>query len=163
MVLDADALNIISENPRILSRRSSKECILTPHIGEFSRLTGVGSAEIARKRISLASEFAKKFKLTLVLKGAPTIVASDDGSVYLNPTGNPGMATAGSGDVLTGMIGGLWAQGMGRVEAACAAVYIHGLAGDLARIEFGERGLLAGDILQYLPSAIEQVEESSAA
>src|SRR6185436_223572 len=82
LVLDADALNIIAENPRLLARRRSKECILTPHMGEFSRLTGVDSAEIARKRISMASEFAKKYEVTLVLKGAPTIIASDDGSVF---------------------------------------------------------------------------------
>jgi NAD(P)H-hydrate epimerase len=157
LVLDADALNIIAGNPRLLLRRRSQECILTPHIGEFSRLTGVAAAEIAGKRITLASEFARKYRLTLVLKGSPTIIASEEGGIFLNPTGNPGMATAGSGDVLTGMIAGLWAQGMGRVEAACSAVYLHGLAGDLARGEFGERGLMAGDIEHKIPAALARV------
>jgi NAD(P)H-hydrate epimerase len=163
LVLDADALNIIAENPRLLLQRRSKECILTPHVGEFSRLTGISAAGISTGRISLASDFAKKYKLTLVLKGSPTIVASEDGSIFLNPTGNPGMATAGAGDVLTGMIAGLWAQGMGRVEAACAAVYLHGLAGDIARDEFGSRGIMAGDIEQKIPAAFSRVSGGVAA
>ena len=98
-----------------------------------------------------------------MLKGAPTVIAAENGSVFLNSTGNPGMATAGSGDVLAGMIGGLWAQGMPRLQAACAAVYLHGLAGDFARSAFGERSMMASDIFEQIPRAIREVESGISA
>jgi NAD(P)H-hydrate epimerase len=101
---------------------------------------------------------AKRIGVTIVLKGAPTIIASKDGSAILNSTGNPGMATAGTGDVLSGIIAGLWAQRMSDTEAAWAGVYLHGLSGDTIAKKIGERSLVANDIIEYLPSALQSVE-----
>lgn len=157
-VIDADGLNALSENPRILRRHRSKDIILTPHTGELSRLTQVPSAEIERNRVGIARDFARKFALTVVLKGSPTVTACEDGKAYVNPTGNPGMATAGTGDVLTGAIAGLWGQGMDRTAAAFCGVYLHGRAGDIARGRLGEKSLLAADLLELLPQAILEAE-----
>ncbi|MBI1805347.1 MAG: NAD(P)H-hydrate dehydratase [Ignavibacteria bacterium] len=158
ILVDADGLNALAENNSILKKHKSKNVIITPHTGELSRLTGIPSAEIDRNRVTVARDVARQFKLTLVLKGAPTVTATPRGNVFVNSTGNPGMATAGSGDVLTGIIAGLWGQGMNLHEAAYAGVYVHGLAGDNARVQFGEKGLLAMDIHDYLPKAFQQLE-----
>lgn len=162
-VIDADGLNALAKDISIL-----KECkaplILTPHIGELSRLNGVPIPEIEKDKIKHALEFARGYNCVLVLKGAPTIISEPSGQTYVNPTGNAGMATAGSGDVLTGIIVGLLAQKLmlqkGEdthkiiLDSALAGVYIHGLTGDLAKEEMGEMGLIAGDMMDMIPEAL---------
>ncbi len=167
MVIDADGLNAIAKDSSILNQ-SKAPLILTPHIGELSRLTSVPIEEIAKNRIRYASESAKKFNCVLVFKGAPTIIGEPEGEIYVNPTGNAGMATAGSGDVLTGIIIGLLAQMIllkkqdikkSMLESALAGVYIHGLCGDLAKEEKGEMGMIAGDMMEKLPEVLKQLVE----
>ncbi len=153
VVVDADGLNALVGAVDILKQRRH-ETILTPHLGEFARLTGSEIDAIAADPLVAASDFATALGVILVLKGAPTVIALPDGRTVVNPSGNPGMATAGSGDVLAGAIAGFTAQGLGGADAACIGVYFHGKAGDLARDELGEWGLLAGDIARALPRAI---------
>jgi NAD(P)H-hydrate epimerase len=150
LVIDADGLNILSENKDWLDKLPENS-ILTPHPGEFRRLVGesVGSYERIQKQL----EFAQKYKVVIVLKGAFTSVASPKGKLYFNSTGNPGMATAGSGDTLTGIILGLLTQGFASENAAVFGVYLHGLAADLAVQEISENALIAGDIIDYLGKA----------
>lgn len=165
MVIDADGLNAIAKDCSILNQAKAP-LILTPHIGELSRLIDVTIEEIAKDRIKYARESAKKFNCVLVFKGAPTIIGEPKGQVYVNPTGNAGMATAGSGDVLTGVIVGLLAQMIflkkqdikkTMLESALAGVYIHGLCGDLARDEKGEMGVIAGDMMEKLPEVLKHL------
>jgi NAD(P)H-hydrate epimerase len=157
-LIDADGLNAIASlGPRIL-RKSKADILLTPHAGEFSRLTGAPTAEIESHRIDAARAFARTFGVGVVLKGVPTATAARNGDVFLNPTGNPGMATAGSGDVLAGLMAGCWAQGMTMIESAWAGAYLHGLSGDSASEKIGERSLIAGDLIDFLPEAIRRVE-----
>lgn len=151
-VLDADGLNAFVGHTDLL-RDASVPLVLTPHPGEFSRLTGLSQQRIGEDPIGVATEFAVDLGLTVVLKGAPTVVASADGRTFVNSSGNAGMATGGTGDVLTGLLAGLLAQGLDPVRAACAAVYLHGLAGDLASEWIGEAGLLAGEVLAHVPEA----------
>ncbi len=146
LLIDADALFALGGHLDLLLRRDI-EIILTPHVGEFSRLVAQSKEEIETKRISIAQTFAVEFGVTLVLKGAPTVVATKEGKVFINPTGNPGMATAGSGDVLSGIIAGFAAQGCSAEHAACAGVYLHGRAGDHAKERVGEYGLIATDLI----------------
>lgn len=157
LVLDADGLSVCAGRMELL-RDYPGEMVLTPHPGELSRLTGLSTVEISQNRIVIAREKASEWGKVLVLKGGPTIVALPDGQVFLNSTGNAGMATAGSGDVLTGIIAGLMAQGLDAENAAITGVYLHGFAGDLARIEKGEMGLIAGDILEQISYAIKMVQ-----
>lgn len=152
MVLDADALNCIDDTPAIL-RSASTDIIVTPHPGEMGRLTGKTAQEVNEARVETAMTFAEKFEVITVLKGAGTIIAAPDGRVLENHTGNCGMATGGSGDVLAGVTGALLSQGAEPFEAAAAAVYLHGLAGDLAAREKGKISLLPTDIIDYLPQA----------
>jgi NAD(P)H-hydrate epimerase len=156
IVLDADALNSLAHRLDILNLLKTT-AVLTPHIGEMARLTNMSIEDIQRDKIQVAMEFAKKWKVILILKGARTVVASPEGKLFINITGNPGMATAGSGDVLTGIITGFLAQGIQPLEAALAAVYIHGTAGDRAANRIGEYGLMAGDIIRELPYAIKEI------
>jgi hydroxyethylthiazole kinase-like uncharacterized protein yjeF len=158
ILIDADALTAIASAGVNRLRMLKAESILTPHVGEFSRLTKVPSKEIEAQRVEVARGFSRKYGVTLVLKGVPTATSAMDGKVYLNATGNPGMATAGSGDVLSGVIAGLWAQGMSAREAAYAGVYLHGLSGDLAREKFGERSIVATDLIESLSEAFHSVE-----
>ncbi len=158
MVLDADALNILARNPGYLSRLPQGS-IITPHPGEFVRLTGVGGTRL--ESIERAARLAKENNICVVLKGAYTVVVAPDGNLHFNTTGNPGMATGGSGDVLTGIILALLAQGYSAVAAARLGVYVHGLAGDLAAAAKGEISLVAGDIVEYLPAAFKSVTERS--
>lgn len=158
MLIDADGLNALAEDISALKRHRSKEVIITPHTGELSRLTGISSEEIELNRVEIARQTARQFKLTLVLKGAPTVTASENGKIFINSTGNPGMATAGTGDVLSGIIGGLWGQGMERTGAAYAGVFVHGRAGDRAKETFGEKSMLAMDIHQLLPETLMEIE-----
>jgi NAD(P)H-hydrate epimerase len=157
-IVDADALNAISKDTTKFPKQGTK-FVLTPHPKELSRLMQNTVEEIQKDRISAARQAATRFGCTVVLKGSRTIVASHDGTIYINPTGNPGMATAGSGDVLSGIVGGFLAQGMQPFEAAIAAVYIHGLAGDIAAMELGEAGVIAGDICHAVPIAIANLRE----
>lgn len=154
MVIDADGLNILAAHPELLDELP-EETILTPHPGEFFRL--VGESENSFQAIRKQIDFSKKYNCVVVLKGAYTSVVAPDGSIYFNPTGNPGMATAGSGDVLTGIILGLLAQGLTPVDAALVGVYVHGLAGDLAANEKSEYSLIAGDIVEFLGKALTVV------
>lgn len=156
-VLDADALNALAGRAALLA-----ECaippILTPHPGEMARLVTESSAQsVNEDRIGTATRFAQAHRCYLVLKGARTVIAGPDGMVAICPTGNPGMATAGTGDVLTGMITGLLAQGVASWEAACAATYVHGLAGDLAAETIGQTSLIARDIIDYIPYALTNI------
>ena len=153
-VIDADGLNIVASRPDIL-RRLAGPAVLTPHPGEFARLVGRSSAEVLRHRLELAPEFAVKHGVIVVLKGYRTLVAAPDGRVFVNPTGNPGMATGGTGDVLGGMIASQVIQEKDLVGAVLSAVYAHGLAGDIAAERMGEKSLVAGDIIRYLPAALK--------
>ena len=153
LVLDADGLNAFAGSVDILGGRTAPT-ILTPHLGEFARLAKVEKVDIAADPVAAASGFAATYQVVVVLKGAPTVIATPDGRTVVNPTGNPGMATAGSGDALAGVIAGFVAQGLGCAEAAQLGVYVHGRAGDIARDELGEWGLLAGDIAAAVPRAI---------
>ena len=151
LVLDADALNVLGADA--LVRREG--IIVTPHPGEMSRLTGIATADIQAERLAVARDYAKARSVTVVLKGRRTVIAFPDGQVVINPTGGPAMATGGSGDILTGLIAGLLAQFPHRAgEAVLAAVWLHGRAGDLGARRFGEKPLIATDILQFLPEAI---------
>ncbi|HZF41117.1 MAG TPA: NAD(P)H-hydrate dehydratase, partial [Blastocatellia bacterium] len=157
MVIDADGLNALAPWPEDLKGWDEAPIIVTPHPGEMARLTGWTNAEIVAGRIEVAREFATKHQIITVLKGSRTIIASPDGEVYVNPTGNAGMATAGSGDVLTGLVAGLLAQRPSEpLEATVAAVYLHGLAGDLAANKLGMRPLVASDIIANLSEAMLQ-------
>ncbi len=156
-VLDADALNIIARNTQILKEHRGP-LVISPHAGEFSRLTGKSIAQINENRFEMAAEFAAEYNLVLVLKGAPTLTALPSGDIHINYSGNDGMATAGSGDVLTGLIGGFLAQGMPADGAAILANYVHGLAGDIAVADIGGRGLIAGDIMSMVPQALVELE-----
>jgi len=158
LVIDADALNILAENKTWLEKLPEKS-ILTPHPGEFKRL--VGETENSYIRIQKQIEFSKKYKVIVVLKGAFTSVSTPDGKLYFNSTGNPGMATAGSGDVLTGIILGLLAQGISSENAALAGVYMHGLSGDLAVLQNSEFSLVAGDIVKFLGKAFLSLKSGS--
>lgn len=157
-VIDADGLNALAGSTEIL-KKVRAPLVLTPHPGEMGRLMGISSADVQKDRIGVATGFARKYNVTLVLKGAGTVIAAPNGDVFINSTGNPGMATGGTGDVLTGMIGGFLAQGHGATQAACLAVYLHGLAGDLAAKEKGEAGMIAGDLIEKIPEAIKEVIE----
>jgi NAD(P)H-hydrate epimerase len=159
MVLDADGLNAVAETPDVLEQHAGP-LILTPHPGEFARLLHTESAKVQANRRDLAGEFAARHKLVLVLKGHRTIV-TDGQRLFENTTGNPGMATAGSGDVLTGSLAALLGQGLAPFDAAQLAVHVHGLAGDLAKIDLGEVGMIASDLLQLLPRAFLQLKSKN--
>lgn len=155
LVLDADALNVIAER-NYLKEIFQPGTILTPHPGEFKRLVGVWENDL--DKLKKQSLFAVRHKVVLVLKGANTSIATPDGKIYFNSTGNPGMAKGGSGDVLTGVIGSLLAQGYEPKWAAIIGVYIHGLAGDEAAKHMGQTGITARDIVRYLPTAFSAFE-----
>lgn len=171
IVLDADGLNAFEGNAKDLDRKvhrggtknAKKTLVLTPHPGEMARLTGLTTAQIQRDRVNVARKFAQEHGLILVLKGDRTVVAGRDGEIWINPTGNPGMATGGTGDILTGIVAGLIAQNPNRViEAVIGAVYLHGLAGDIAREHVGEQPLVATDLIKTLADAIRQIRAASA-
>lgn len=162
LVLDADALNALSMEPSVLSETDAA-VIITPHPGEMARLLGITVRAVQEDRIATARAFAKKYKVITVLKGAGTVTAMPNGSVYVNSTGNPGMATGGSGDVLTGIIAALAAQGIDPAEAAIAGVWLHGRAGDRAAVKYGEMSMIAGDIISELPGAIIELSDGEKA
>ncbi len=148
-VIDADGINTLSRRIDIL-KESKKEVILTPHPGEMARLLNLSVKEIEQNRVNIARDFAKKYDCVLVLKGANTIIASPQGEIFFNMTGNPGMATGGSGDVLSGIMVSLLAQGYSAIDAAKYAVYLHGEAGDKAKVKKGERAMLPSDMIEEL-------------
>jgi NAD(P)H-hydrate epimerase len=158
LVLDADALNIIARNREML-KLIPPQTILTPHPGEFRRLTGTETADFGQ--LEQQTAFAAEYNCIVVLKGAHTSVALPDGRVYFNSTGNPGMATGGSGDVLTGMIAALLAQGYEPAHAAMTGVYLHGLAGDIALRIHSEESIIAGDILMNIGRAFRETQFNS--
>ncbi|HEY6951425.1 MAG TPA: NAD(P)H-hydrate dehydratase [Bacteroidota bacterium] len=158
ILLDADGLNAVAAAGTDVLKKSKATIILTPHTGEFARMTKKQSEAIDNERIEMARSLARRVRKIVVLKGAPTVTASADGTAVVNPTGNPGMATVGSGDVLSGIISALWAQGSTAESSAFGGVYLHGLAGDLAKKEYGERGMIAGDIVTFLSKAFAMVE-----
>lgn len=159
-VLDADALNALAGRASLLTECKTPP-ILTPHPGEMARLeTDATPQSVNADRIGTATRFARERGVFVVLKGARTVIARPDGAVAICPTGNPGMATAGTGDVLTGMTVGLLAQGLPPWEAACVATYLHGYAGDLAAATTGQAGMIAGDVIEQIPHALKAFHEA---
>lgn len=153
-VLDADGLNVLPPIPEGLAARTAP-LVLTPHPGEFARLLGVTVAEVQADRQRLAAEFARQWNAVVLLKGHQTVV-TDGRRVYVNRTGNPGMATGGCGDVLTGLIAALIGQGLDGFGAAALGAHVHGRAGDLAAASYGQVSLTAADLLDYLPAAFRE-------
>ena len=161
VVLDADGLNAFEGHANELTGRK-RPVVITPHPGEMARLTGLSVAAIQRDRINVARTFAGEHNLIVVLKGHRTLVTNPDGEVWVNPTGNPGMATGGTGDILTGMVAGMMAQNPNRIfEAVISAIYLHGLAGDVARETVGEHSLVATDLVKALPEAFRRVRSAA--
>ncbi len=158
-VIDADALNTLAVTADWWQRLPN-DAILTPHPGEMGRLSGLEVAEIQADRLGTASKFAREWQKTVVLKGAYTAVAAPDGRVMVSPMANPGLASAGTGDVLAGTIAGLRAQGCPVFESAVLGVYLHGKAGEMVRDRLGEAGMIASDLLPWLPMAIKQLKET---
>jgi NAD(P)H-hydrate epimerase len=158
-VLDADGLNAFAEEPDALGPTDvSVPLIITPHAGEMARLLGTSTESVASDREKAAQQAAAKFGCIVVMKGAPTFVADPGGQIYLNPTGNSGMASGGVGDVLTGIVVSFLAQGCEPLTAALMGVYLHGLAGDFAATEKGERSLIASDLVDALPEMLQLLE-----
>ncbi len=157
MLVDADGLFAVAQVGTSLLKKSKGEFILTPHSGEMSRLNKMTAKEIEKKRIESARSFAQASNQTLVLKGAPTVTAGRSGIAYVNSSGNPGMATVGSGDVLAGIIASLWAQDLSSEDAALGGVFLHGLSGDIVARKIGEMSLVAHDLIDHLPAAFRQL------
>jgi hydroxyethylthiazole kinase-like uncharacterized protein yjeF len=155
MVIDADCLNNLAGDTDCLKDAAGPR-ILTPHPGEMGRLVGLSTPEVQARRLEVARETAARWNVTLVLKGAQTVVAAPDGRVSFNSTGNPALASGGTGDVLTGLIGGFLAQGLSPWDAARLGVYLHGLAADFFISHYGPRGLIAGDLLAVFPEMLAQ-------
>jgi len=154
LVLDADAITIFAADPGSLIGREERDVIITPHPGEMARLIGATIEDVQANRIEVASDFATTHRVYVVLKGHRTLIATPDEKVFINPTGNPGMATGGTGDVLTGMIAA-WLAQLLDAEAACKlAVYLHGMAGDLAEADEGEVSMTASDVAGHLGDAM---------
>ncbi len=158
LVVDAGALGALALEPQFLKQIAGKApLILTPHPGEMSRLVGDSVSGVQRKRWTLAVDKAQEWQAVVVLKGAHTVIALPDGELYLNPTGNPLLSTAGTGDLLTGLITALAAQGLEAAQAAICGAYLHGLAADLLQAHSGSRGFIAGDVLNFIPAAFKKV------
>ncbi len=156
MVIDADGLNLLASDAGAI-KSSGAKAVLTPHPGEMARLLGISSKEVQEDRVSAARRLAEASGAVVVLKGARSIIASPEGALAVNPTGNPGMASGGAGDVLTGIIGSLLGQGFEPFDAACAGTWIHGRAGDMAREVYGEIALKATDLIEALPDVFMEV------
>lgn len=159
LVVDADGLNTLAQS-RNWWQRWRSDAILTPHPGEMSRLTGIPVAEVQADRAGVATKMAAEWHKTIVLKGAYTVVASPDGRCRISPFANPGLASAGTGDVLAGVIAGLVAQGLSLFDAAACGVHLHGKAGEMVKDKLGDAGTTASDLLPELPLVIKQLKES---
>jgi NAD(P)H-hydrate epimerase len=166
LLVDADGLNALApsakEKGATDALRRSSPTLVTPHPGEMARLAGSSAAEVQRRRLETARAFAMETGAVVALKGQRTLVARPDGRAAVNPTGNPGMATGGTGDVLSGIAGALLARGCDAWTAATAGVYLHGLAGDEAAARMGQESLVAGDLIDHLPHAFRALERSRA-
>ncbi len=159
LVIDADALNALKNNAGILKKRI-KKTIITPHPGEMSNLSGLSINEIQNDRDGIARRYAKEWKVILVLKGYHTVIAYPDGRTIINMTGGPSLATAGTGDVLLGVIAAFWADNIKKpFDATSTAVYLHGLAGDVATEKIGEKSVIASDVIDILPEVIKIAQE----
>ena len=156
LVIDADALTALAGHLDVLREARGPRC-LTPHPGEMARMLGVPVAEIQRDRVATVRSFATAHGVHVVLKGATSVLGSPDGRVLLNPTGNPGMASGGTGDVLTGMVGAFLARGLAPGAALAAAVYLHGSAGDIAASRVGQEALVASDVIAAIPDAFRRL------
>jgi ADP-dependent NAD(P)H-hydrate dehydratase / NAD(P)H-hydrate epimerase len=156
IVADADGITLIAQNLQIL-RELKVPIVLTPHPGEMSRLVGKTGEEVQKNRIDVARDFSSMYNVYTVLKGARTVISTPDGRVFINPTGNPGMASGGMGDVLTGIIGGFLAQGYSPADACTLGVFSHGLAGDFVANKKGEAGIIAGDVADILPETLREI------
>ena len=157
MVIDADGINALSKNRELLKEKEN--VVITPHVGEFSRLTGLSKDKILSDLFDVALEFAVEYGVVVVLKSGRTVIATPKGELFVNLLGNPGMATAGTGDVLTGVIGGLLSMGLEVEDAAKLGVFLHSLSGDLAVSKLPQESLIATDLLKYLPKAISKLKE----
>jgi hydroxyethylthiazole kinase-like uncharacterized protein yjeF len=156
VVLDADGLNAFEGRTGELNGKG-RTLVITPHPGEMARLAGCSIADVQKDRLGVARKFAREHELVVVLKGHRTLVAQQDGETWVNTTGNPGMSTGGTGDILTGMVAGMMAQhSADAFMAVLAAVHLHGLAGDVIRDRVGEHSLVATDLLQGLPEAFRR-------
>jgi len=154
IILDADGLTALATQPKLLPM-ANRSLILTPHPGEMARLIRSQVKDLLEDRIALSRNFSQSQHVYLVLKGHPTLISTPGGEVFINPTGNPGMATGGTGDVLTGMIGGLICQGFDILSSLQGAVYLHGMAGDEGAQEKGEKSLIATDIIEKIPTLLK--------
>ncbi|MBW2617272.1 MAG: NAD(P)H-hydrate dehydratase, partial [Deltaproteobacteria bacterium] len=152
-VIDADALNLLARRPELI-KDAAGPLVLTPHPGEMARLMGLAPAQIQADRVGFARQGAREWNQVVVLKGANSLIAAPDGRVFINPTGNAGLASGGSGDVLTGLISALLAQGVEPLKAACAGVFVHGLAADRLWDKMGGRGYIAGEVAREVPAAV---------
>jgi len=161
LVIDADALNILAKIPKWWQQLAS-DAILTPHPGEMARLAGISVDKVQSDRLSIAKRAALEWNKTIVLKGAYTIIAAPDGQSGISPIANPGLASAGTGDILAGAIAGLVAQGLSLFDAAALGVYLHGEAGELAKSNLGDTGMVATDLLPVLPLVIKNLKKSDA-
>ncbi|HOZ47583.1 MAG TPA: NAD(P)H-hydrate dehydratase [Candidatus Hydrogenedentes bacterium] len=159
LVIDADGLNALASDTDALHGASGIGRIVTPHPGEMARLMKSTAGEVQARRDEVAKTFAADRGCVVVLKGHRTVIAGPSGEAYVNPTGNSGLATGGTGDVLSGLIGGLLAQGLSPLDAAVVGVYIHGLAGDIAAEACTQRGMIAGDVIAAIPEAWRRLEE----
>jgi len=160
IVIDADGLFPLASHMGLL-KRVARRAILTPHPGELSWLIGRSAGEIDRDRIEVARTFAGEHEVITIVKGRPTSIGTPNGEVYLNPTGNTGLATGGSGDVLTGIVAGLLAGGASLEGAAILGTYLHGYTADLLARETAERSILPSDLIDALPLAIAEIERAS--
>jgi len=158
LVVDADALNILANTPRWWTKLTT-DAILTPHPGEMARLAGMTVEEVQTDRMGVAKDLATKWNKTIALKGANTVIASPEGKVKTSPIANPGLASAGTGDVLTGAIAGLVAQGLSLFDAAACGVYLHAEAGEMVKARLGDAGMIASDLLPELPQVIKRIKE----
>mgnify|MGYP000734068709 CR=1 FL=1 len=158
LIIDGDGITAISENIDLIKKRKSPT-ILTPHLGEMSRVIETDIAEINANKVSLLTKACRELRAIIILKGAHTLIGFPDERIYINMSGNPGMATAGSGDVLVGTIAAMYGLRFSLEESTRMGVFLHGLAGDLAMRDMGEDGIIAGDIMNYLPEALRYCRE----
>jgi len=160
MLIDADALNVIADTMELLKNRTSP-VIITPHPGEMARMLNTTSKEIQTNRIESSRKLSVEYGIYVILKGARSIVTTPEGEIYINPTGNPGMATAGTGDILSGIVAGFLSQGLSAKDSSILGVYLHGMAGDIAAANLTQTALIASDLLKTFPEAVKGVEKQT--